>query len=153
MAELILALVEEHGVRLGQVRVTHVHGCAPGEDPALEDRVALCRRSGARLVLGRGSVPAVPDGCAALVVDERAILRLGGEHLRVLATPGHTLSCVSYLWRDRLFCGDVFDLRACAAGDGETEPGRLFDSLMRAISPWSSPRTRSRGGGWPCCTS
>ena len=57
----------------------------------------------------------------------------GNEVVRVLSTPGHTPGCLSYLWRDRLFCGDAFDVGSCCAGDGEADPGALFDTLTRRL--------------------
>jgi sulfur dioxygenase len=125
--ELILALLGEHGVRLTQVLRTHLHNSDIDEAPE------LCARSGARLVVGRGSAQVARDSCDVFVVDAGSALHLGGECIHVLATPGHTPACVSYLWRDRLFCGDVFDLGRCAAGDGAAEPARLFDSLTRRV--------------------
>ena len=30
-----------------------------------------------------------------------------------MATPGHTAGCLSFLWRDRLFCGGLLAVDAC----------------------------------------
>ena len=74
-------------------------------------------------------------GCssAALRVAHGTRLVFGNEVVRVLSTPGHTPGCLSYLWRDRLFCGDAFDVGSCCAGDGEADPGALFDTLTRRL--------------------
>lgn len=125
--ELILALLAERGMRLRYVLRTHVHQGAATECSA------LCGRAGAQLVLAQTVV--LPKDCPhiPLRVGQGSRLEFGNEHLRVFATPGHTPACVSYLWRDRLFCGDVFDAGGCPAGDAEADAGMLFDSLMRRI--------------------
>lgn len=63
------------------------------------------------------------------------VLTFGGQVIRVLATPGHTPDCVSYLWHDRLMCGDTFDLGSCSAEGSEANPAELYDSLTRHIFP------------------
>lgn len=125
--ELILALLAEHEVRLTKVLRTHVHHVD------VDDATALCVRSGARLVMRRSGAPVADAGCESIEVEAGATLRFGGECIHVLSTPGHTPACVSYLWRDRLFCGDVFDLGSCAVGDNEAEPSRLYDTLTRCV--------------------
>lgn len=65
-------------------------------------------------------------------------VHFGAESLRAIATPGHTTHCASFLWRDRLFCGDALEI--CGAPGAPTsprepcsDPGLLFDSLRRRI--------------------
>lgn len=112
--DVILALLAEHRFRLLQVLRTHVH-----EDDR-DDCERLCALTGA-LLQAR-----TPDAVGAQVI-------FGAEVLRILATPGHTPNCMSYLWRDRLLCGDVFEFGACASAEDQTDPGRLFDSLTRHV--------------------
>lgn len=123
--ELILALLAERGLRLTQVLRTHVHR----DDP--DDCAALCLRSGAVLVVGEGAPCDPGGGVAHLSVAHDAKLVFGAEVVRTLATPGHTPACVGYLWRDRLLCGDVFELDPGV--QGEADPAHLFDSLTRRI--------------------
>lgn len=125
--ELILALLTERSLRLCHVLRTHVHrvdaaDCSP-----------LCDRSGAQLVVGEAA--GLPGDCRADVLRAAHGTRLvfGNEVVRVLSTPGHTPGCLSYLWRDRLFCGDAFDVGSCCAGEGESDPGMLFDTLTRRL--------------------
>lgn len=125
--ELVLALLTERSLRLSHVLRTHVHR----DDAARCNE--LCERTGARLIVGEGvAAPGLPPD-KVLAVAHGARLVFGAEVVRVLATPGHTPACLSFLWRDRLFCGDVFDIGACAVGDGEADPGLLFDSLTRRL--------------------
>jgi len=118
--ELIMALLAERDLRLTRVLRTHVHSGASG---ACE---GLCRHTGAELVVGAGT-----SCCEAKrVVAHGDTLVFGSEVLRVLATPGHTPGSVSYLWRDRLFCGDALLLRGCSTPDDPAvDVGRLFDSV------------------------
>ncbi|WP_439112690.1 hypothetical protein [Hydrogenophaga sp.] len=41
------------------------------------------------------------------------VVCFGHEHLPELATPGQTLGCLSFAWRDRLFCGALLAVDAC----------------------------------------
>jgi glyoxylase-like metal-dependent hydrolase (beta-lactamase superfamily II) len=122
-SELIRALLDERDLRLGFVLRSHVH--RPDPNACVE----LCRQTGARLVVGAQA----PCRTAERRVGHGETLVFGGQVLRVLATPGHTPGCVSYLWRDRLFCGDAFDMGACRAGNRDADAGKLFDSLTQRI--------------------
>ena len=112
--DVILALLAEHQFRLLQVLRTHVH-----EDDK-DDCVPLCALTGA------GLQPQASSARGTQIV-------FGSEVLRILATPGHTPHCLSYLWRDRLLCGDLFEFGACPSSEVDTDPGRLFDSLTRHV--------------------
>lgn len=126
-SELILALLTERSLRLCHVMRTHVHqmdaaDCSP-----------LCDRTSAQLVVGEAAV--MPAQCQVDTLRAKHGTRLvfGNEVVRVLSTPGHTPGCLSYLWRDRLLCGDAFDVDSCGAGGSEADPGMLFDTLTRRL--------------------
>lgn len=122
--ELLLSLLAERDLRLTLVLRTHVHA-----DPEPECG-ALCRHTGAELVLGAGAACAGPHRR----VQHGEHLVFGDQVLRVLATPGHTAHCVSYLWRDRLFCGDALALRGCGSVDDPgCDPGQLYDSVTQRL--------------------
>lgn len=122
-ATLILALLQEAGLRLRHVLRTHVH------PPARSSCGQLCEHTGAGLIVGRGCGLALP-GRKVGHGDE---VRFGAEVLRVIATPGHTPACVCYLWRDRLFCGDTLSLRISERLAEDADPGALYDSVRRHI--------------------
>lgn len=129
--ELILALLAESRLQLVMALRTHVHA----QDMERNLCPALCERTRATLVIGGVSARTVPPGVGVRQVRNGDILSFGAEHLRVISTPGHTPDCVSYLWRDRLLCGDVFDLGSCVAEDGQGDPALQYDSFTRRIFP------------------
>lgn len=109
------AMLDEQRLSLRWVARTHEHDALrPGEAEAI---AAL----GAPVVVHQ--VPAAAGG----------VLVFGHEHLRVLATPGHTAGCLSYLWRDRLFCGGVLAVDACPCQSRPALPEALWDSVTRCI--------------------
>ncbi len=58
----------------------------------------------------------------------------GPEHVRVIATPGHTPGSLSYLWRDRVFTGDSLMIGGCGCTEHPAaDPARLYDSVMRRL--------------------
>ena len=125
--ELILALLTERSLRLCHVLCTHVH------QADTTDCSALCDCTAAQLVVGEAATLPGDCGREALRVAHGIRLVFGNEVVRVLSTPGHPPGCLSYLWRDRLFCGDAFDVGSCGAGGGESDPGQLFDTLTRRL--------------------
>ncbi len=110
---VLSAMLAEHGLRLRWLLRTHEHDDRlPGELPAL---AAL----GAPRIEHRA-----PAG---------GRLCFGPEQLQVLATPGHTAGCLSFLWRDRLFCGGLLSADACPWQPTPALPEALWDSATRQV--------------------
>ena len=117
---VLAALLAEQDLHLCQVLRTHEHDALfPGEFDALV-------RLGAPIVQG------APRAGAQLPADGE-LLPFGNEHLRVLATPGHTRHCLSFLWRDRLFCGGLLAVDACPHQPCPADPAALWDSVTRRV--------------------
>jgi glyoxylase-like metal-dependent hydrolase (beta-lactamase superfamily II) len=121
-----LELLAELGLTLTAVVETHVHAdhvTGAGE---------LRRRTGATCHVPRlGGAP-----CADVPLGDGDVVRVGAIALRVLATPGHTGGCVSYLVSvgeaaaDRVLTGDALLIRGCGRTDfQEGDSGKLWDSV------------------------
>lgn len=123
-SSLYLSVLEELQARLCCVLVTHVH--TPLPLPAQR----LCAATGALLMAGEKS------NLVGLkrYLNDNDLVGFGDELIRVLHTPGHTLGCVSFLWRDRLFSGDALLIGDCGATDKTgSEAGTLYDSITRRL--------------------
>lgn len=112
---MLSALLAERRFDLGFILLTHAH-VDPGNN--LPDLYP-----GAQVIIG-GRAPPFRAACRG---PRRAQLQVGEEEIRVIATPGHTACSVSYLWQDRVFCGDALELGGCSqAKDSDCDPGRLY---------------------------
>jgi len=116
------ALLRELGLTLRHTLETHVHA----------DHVTAAWLFRERL----GSTIVVPAGGGAAGADRRVregdVIAFGGESVSVLATPGHTAGCVSYLTRDRkaVFTGDALMIRGAGRTDfQEGDAHRLYRSV------------------------
>lgn len=111
---VLRAMLAEHRLRLRWVLRTHEH------DAKLPRHERLA-----------------PDALPAPQVQHRSpappLLPFGDEHLAVLATPGHTAGCLSFRWRDRLFCGDLLAVGGCAAQPAPASPEALWDSVTETV--------------------
>jgi glyoxylase-like metal-dependent hydrolase (beta-lactamase superfamily II) len=108
-----LDVIAREELTLAYVLETHAHA----------DHVT----SAGRLCQSTGAKAAAPVHCAILPADiqleDGAEIRFGGELIGAIHTPGHTAGSMSYLWRDRVFTGDLdsmcsrhsarFDLLRC----------------------------------------
>ncbi|MGV8891628.1 MAG: hypothetical protein ACOH2K_01480 [Burkholderiaceae bacterium] len=111
------AMLDEHRLQLQWVLLTHQHeGGSPL--PAAADALHAL---GAPFIARQ--VPCANDG----------VLLFGNEHLRVIATPGHTSDCLSFLWRDRLFCGGLLAVDSCSFQPRPALPEALWDSVMQKV--------------------
>jgi glyoxylase-like metal-dependent hydrolase (beta-lactamase superfamily II) len=112
---VLSAMLDEHGLRLRWLLRTHGHDdCLPAELPALA-------------ALGAPRIERRPPAADA------GRLGFGAEQLQVLATPGHTADCLSFLWRDRLFCGGLLAADACPWQPHPACPEALWDSATRQV--------------------
>lgn len=118
-ALLLQSLLAERRLDLRMILLTHVHG----------DMLARLADLYPAIPLLAGAPPGGGEGYRAAVDGD--MLALGAEPIRVIATPGHTPFSVSYLWQDRLFCGDALELGGCGRAEGEAcDPGRIYDSVV-----------------------
>lgn len=71
---------------------------------------------------------------ADLQLNDGDILNFGSQQIKVLATPGHTLGSVSFLWNDRLFTGDALLINGCGRTDFQGgDAAMLFSSITQKI--------------------
>ena len=126
---LLSAMLEEHDLRLRWLLRTHEHDdLLPGETTALDALGAprIQHHLPVRSTTGEFAAEAEPD-------PEHAVLTFGDEHVQVLRTPGHTAGCLSYLWRDRLFCGGLLAVDACPFQPRPALPEALWDSVVNGV--------------------
>lgn len=114
---LLKAMLCERRLRLRWMLRTHEHDeLLPGEIDALDKLDA----------------PRIQHSSPELACAE-GVLSFGHEHLMVLPTPGHTSGCLSYRWRDRLFCGGLLAVDACPYQPRPALPEALWDSVTRGV--------------------
>jgi sulfur dioxygenase len=118
---LLGAMLDEHQLRLRWLLRTHEH------DALLAGEAAALDALGAPRI--QHSLPASATATEA----EHPILTFGNEHVEVLRTPGHTAGCLSYLWRDRLFCGGLLAVDACPFQPRPALPEALWDSVVNDV--------------------
>jgi len=117
---VLQALLDERELVLRWVFRTHNH------DELVAGEFARLARLNAPLVQGRPCPGAhrPPDG---------GELTFGNEHVRVIETPGHTPDCLSFVWRDRVFCGGLLAVDACPRQPHPAQPAALWDSVTQRI--------------------
>ena len=117
---VLAALLAERDLHLRWVLRTHHHD---HQKPMEAQRLASL---GVPLVQGDSGPKSQP------VVDGE-LFAFGSEALRVMRTPGHTRACLSFAWRDRLFCGGLLAVQACPSQPFPAEPQQLWDSVTQRI--------------------
>lgn len=125
---LYLSLLDERRLKLRSVLETHIHA------DHITGASLLREKTGAKVMIGLlGEAK-----CADMHLRGGEILNFGSEIIAVLATPGHTAGCISYLWRDRLFTGDALLIGTCGRTDFQGgDAGVLYDSIAQKI--WTLP--------------
>lgn len=120
------ALVAELGLALGWTLETHIHA------DHVTAAALLKKRLGSRIVLSAASGA---RGADRLVRDGDAIA-FGGHSLRVLATPGHTSGCLTYVSDDlsRAFTGDCLLVRGTGRADFQGgDAAQMYRSVRERI--------------------
>ncbi len=149
--DAMLDAAEAQGLTIAYVLETHVHA------DHLSGAQRAKARTGASVVIGAriGEVQAVfapvfaatdvtPDGAAFdKLVSDGATIRLGELEMRVMATPGHTPACVTYLVGDAAFVGDTLfmpDYGTARADFPGGDARTLYRSIRRILD--LPPETR-----------
>jgi len=117
---VLTALLAERELRLRWVLRTHHH-----DDQQAMERVAL---TGLAAPLIQGD--AFPPGTE---LANGSVLPFGDELIRLVPTPGHTFTCLSFEWRDRLFCGGLLAVTTCPHQPRPAAPEALWDSVTQRV--------------------
>ena len=119
-----LTLLDEHGLSLEWILETHVHA------DHVTGAAQLQTKTSARSAVGEQAGVV----CADRHLRDGDRIGFGTQYLTVLATPGHTAGCVSYLWNDRVFSGDALLIDACGRTDFQGgDPARLYESITQKL--------------------
>lgn len=138
-AAAVLDILEEEGLKLKYILLTHAHYDHLG---ALD---ALHEATGAQVVIHHFEEDAVCDPTVNLAaysdapspktaptrtVADNETLRVGDIDIKVLYTPGHTVGSACYYTEGMLFSGDTLFLRNVGRCD---LPGGDFDIIKESI--------------------
>ncbi len=120
-----LNLINELGLTLTHILDTHVHA------DHITSSGPLREFTSAAVVVPKGSGVALAD----IYVSEGDVIPFGGYKLKVLETPGHTSSCVSYLLDGtHIFTGDALLIRGSGRTDFQNgSSASLFQSITQKI--------------------
>ncbi len=124
---VLRAMLDELRLQLRWLLHTHEHQSRPASDAA-----ALGSLGAAHIQQPSPALPPSPSPSPS-PRSEPSTLVLGNELLRTLPTPGHTAGCMSFLWRDRLFCGGLLSVDICAFQPRPALPEALWDSATRHV--------------------
>ena len=139
-ADQVISYVEQNGLTIDWILETHVHADHITAAPYLRDKL------GGKTAIGR-DVTAVqsvftkifnladvaPDGSQFdHLFDDAETFDIGNIQARVLATPGHTPACITYVIGDAAFVGDTLFMPDF--GTARTDfPGGSATQLYRSI--------------------
>lgn len=119
-----LKWIKEAGLQLKYALDTHVHA----------DHITGAGKIREKLKVKTGLSHHAGVDCADLCLKEGDELLLGDKKIKVLETPGHTDSCLSYVFADMVFTGDALLIR----GSGRTDfqqgsADKLYESIHQKI--------------------
>lgn len=119
-----LKLIDELGLRLVYVLDTHIHAdhiTGAGEIRSrTEAKTAVSRRANV--------------DCVDIALEDGQELTLGNKKIKVIATPGHTDTCLTFSFEGMVFTGDALLIRGCGRTDFQQgSADDLYDSVHEKL--------------------
>jgi glyoxylase-like metal-dependent hydrolase (beta-lactamase superfamily II) len=151
-ADALVAAVQERGWRTDWVLETHAHADHLTAAPHVKARLGGTLGIGANIPTVQETFRAIYNLGADFASDGRQFdrlfadgeqFRIGGLSARVMATPGHTPACITYVIGDAAFIGDTmfapdYGTARCDFPGGDAR--QLYRSIQRILS--LPPETR-----------
>jgi len=121
-----VALLKELGLTLKYSLETHVHADHITAGGLLRQKLGV--QTGVSALCGAEA--------ADIQIKDGDVFNFGrGEQIKVLATPGHTMGSISFLWRDRAFTGDCLFIGGCGRTDFQGgDAGAQYDSIQKLFA-------------------
>ncbi len=120
MVERDLKLIAEVGYKLKYILDTHIHA----DHITAADEIR--KRTQAKTAVSvDAEVPSVD-----IPLADGQVLFLGSLKIKIISTPGHTNTCISYLIENMIFTGDALLVRGCGRTDFQQgSSDKLYDSV------------------------
>jgi glyoxylase-like metal-dependent hydrolase (beta-lactamase superfamily II)/rhodanese-related sulfurtransferase len=120
-----LAMLAEQGLQLKYTLETHVHADHITASGLLRQRLGA--QTGVSALCGA-------ETADFQIKDGDVFSFTNGEQIKVIATPGHTVGSISFLWRDRVFTGDALLIGGCGRTDFQGgDAGAQYDSITKRL--------------------
>jgi glyoxylase-like metal-dependent hydrolase (beta-lactamase superfamily II)/rhodanese-related sulfurtransferase len=119
-----MKLIEELGLKLIYALDTHIHAdhiTGAGE---------LRKRLGIKTAVSSDAEVA----CVDIPLEDGQELLLGDKTIKVIATPGHTNTCLTYAFEGMIFTGDALLIRSCGRTDFQQgDSAKLYHSVKEKL--------------------
>jgi sulfur dioxygenase len=119
-----IKLIEEMGLKLIYALDTHIHAdhiTGAGE---------LRKRLGIKTAVSQNA----GVECVDIPLEDGQELLIGNKKIKVIATPGHTNTCLSYYFEGMVFTGDALLIRGCGRTDFQQgDSDTLFYSVREKL--------------------
>lgn len=119
-----IKLIEELGLRLIYALDTHIHA----------DHITGAGELRKRLGVKTAVSAQAEVGCVDILLEDGQELRIGDKTIKVISTPGHTNTCLTYAFEGMIFTGDALLIRSCGRTDFQQgDSSKLFNSVREKL--------------------
>ncbi len=119
-----ILLLDELGLCLTTCLETHIHA------DHITGAGSLRERLGCKTAISQHA----EVECADIKLADGDVIMMGDITIKVIETPGHTNTCLSFQTQDKVFTGDSLLIRGCGRTDFQSgDAGVLFDSINEKL--------------------
>jgi len=119
-ADPVLRAIDEHGLKLTEIWLTHHHWDHVGGIEALVEKCPVARVRGSRYDAEHQRIPSQTDA-----LSDGDSFDFEGATVDIVEIPGHTLGAIAFITEGNLFSGDTLFIAGC---------GRVFEGTMEMMS-------------------
>ncbi len=121
-----IAMIDELNLKLKYIIETHIHADHVTSSCPLKNKYPQ-----AKIVMSKEN----KINCADILLTDYEMLKFGEFNIQAIATPGHTIGCMSYKIENMLFSGDALLIRSCGRCDFQQGSAKnLYFSLQKLFT-------------------